>query len=774
MAEYKENIYEAIDERKQIPQGDELDNLMSIYKVVQTDTADGYKACYHRKLSAGWNNRGAYCYGILGYTTASIEDAMHLRGFGGTIIEFKLLGGVEDYLFFNTERGYWDAGGVTSRIRNLMMKTWGGIYSLEEQLYKLTGNREIAQKYAHYDSGSFGRTGQHEIRKDGYFIRGMVCAYGNCMAIYPFVFSDMITYRIAKDVEEDSKEQIEAKLRRSDALNDTSREQQSKYIDLVPHLQVLGISMADADRMHSKLVGDKFYVPYSIKGEHNILIIDDTEHVRPKNQKLFPPEVKLNQTPTISAFGDVSFKMNGMNWKGNVLGKDSSGTQITDGTPVFSLTGRQGEWYEWQYLPFMYQNPDWVRQNLLRSMNEEFTPGMSIDDFTNSSDNAIGYVCAHGYSVDGILAHGFSREFANANDFRQNGGQLTYGDGQYGSITLDNAANNLSRKTDSKADGLKYGNVILKCVINGGWKNFLIFDGRLAKQVYGDRWRVLDQIDTIIKDENSREELKNYAKKYLSYELYDPRNDGLGRTNHIIFNMFQTADGVRKWTNFFRRNGVRGCIYHGHGDRYCFVCYDFTEVVPIAVSYDYGQTFTTGPNTWTDAAGTHSTKGINWEETSKRLEYNGDTAQKLSHLYKSVATFPKRVTCGGKVFGCVSVEKDGKKFNCVNMSTLEEIFPVDFDSPVIISFDGKIKFRYNGYQFEGLIYNPECDSPSIKTPYGVFSMNDIDSVIYYYYQGHINDVQQQDNGNYEEQDADTQQQEIAESFFKLLDKLETL
>lgn len=777
MENKKKNINEEISEIKNIPVGKEFSNLLSIYKVVQNNEALSYKNGYDRKLSAGWNGRGNDSYGEVVYSHLTLKDAIHMIGgsYGHAIVQFKLLGGLKDYVFFNADRD--------PVIKNLLIKEYGRPLNLYEQLLALTNNVNIAQRYGGCnDPSTFGRHYQKEIRRQGYYLRGMVCDYwgSNDVVIYPFKFSDVITCAVATGLTSYMTEQ-EVRQRFVGVLGQEERERQSNFIDIVPHLEV--VNAKDPDGAQYIRVGDKIYANYESPMGYNILVIDDENIVKPNDKKLFPDTVRIDEMPSnLSRKGNFAFKMNGYKWEANVLGQADGQQYSSDGEPIFRLKGTN-DWYEWKYLSYMFENPDYVKSlyqqqnNNETELNEAFKPGMTYDDFVNNN-KAIGYVCIHQTSLNGILNHGFSREYAAENDANYNGGRGFYGNGVYGCVSLgrnatpDHFRGNLDMKEagasrlsyyrdSSKSDGLKYGGVILKCSIIGGWNRFLILDKDLASKVYKGDYTIERQINDIVgsKDPDAAKELI-YAMRCSEGFRYEV-SDSDSRTTPPLARLFRgSLNDFQKWEMFFRKYGIRGAVYHGGNDGYGFVCYDYSEVVPIAISYDHGATFTTD--------------GINWEKTQDRLTYGGDPINKLSAKYKSVSPFPKKINVGGEiVFGCVNVEKRNGKFNCVRMDTLKEIFPVDFDIEPTVSIRGTVKFQYKGYNFNGNVFNIEADGPTFFYDGNEYSFNDIDGVIYYYIEGNSQEQQNGEEG-YVEQNDITSQQELQESFFRFLDKMELL
>lgn len=784
MTKNNKNINEELSELKNIPFGQEFSNMLSIYKAVNSNEAYGYKHGYDRKKTKGWNNQGADSYGEVGYTHLKLSTAISMcHGYGfDSIVQFKLLGGLKDYVFLDMD---------DPEIERLQTQTYGRRLNLEGQLLEITGNQEIARKYGGYtDPTTFGRTIHDRIWEEGYYIRGMVCDYWHdhgYIVVYPFKFSDMVTCAVATGIHS-SMSVDDVRKRFTGVLGQSERDEQSKFVDIVPHLKVVGAF--DPNGGQYIRVGDKIYAPYDSRKGPNILVIDDENIVKPKDYKLFPNKVRLDEMPTnISTKGRFYFIMKGISWEGNVMGIDDDGNQLTqDNSPIFKVKGGE-QWFEWQYVEWMYENPQWVKENLMSRfvaeskeiVTEAFKQGMSYDEFVNNN-KAYGYVCIHQSSLKGILEHGFSREYAAENDSNYNGGRGFYGNGVYGCVIvgtnadpgkfsnadMKNAgASRLSYYRDySKPDGLKYGGVILKCSILGGWNRFLIFDKDLASKIYKGDYSIERQVNEIVgsKNPNAAKELIQAMRCYeaFRYEVTDSDT----RTTPPLAKIFRgSLSDFQKWETFFRKYGIRGAIYHGGNDGYGFVCYDYSEVVPIAYSLDHGATFITD--------------GVDWQKTHDRLTYAGDPSNKLGYMYATVGSFPKKVCVDDTVFGCVSVQKNNGKWNCVRMDTLEELFPIDFDEEPTFSIRGIINFAYKGYKFEGMLYNRSVDGATFFYPNrsegSEFNISDIDAVIYYYIKGHGEEQQEQQQNGYEEvQDDSIDNQQLQESFFRFLDKMELL
>lgn len=671
-------LNEAIDELRKLPSSKEMGNIPSIYKVIKQGDVDSFvKSGMIRQLAGGEEDRNNV-YGEGVYAHITLESAIKLAQresnyYGDVVLEMKLLGGYEGFVMYGGSRN----------IDNLIIKTYGRNMSVEEQLYAITKDHAFAKKWAKYGPSSLGKA-QKSLRREGYNIRGMVYEWGQYYAILPFIFSDAIPFATAKVWSSTNVGNIQFRT----VYNDKQNKEIAGNFDPIAQLDMINAEYSRASVVRVAIDDNLYCVIKSNKtGGYNIVKIDEDNVVNPRPKYIIPKNIYLSERPTApdTENGQFMFSYMGINFYGTVCHEVAK-------IPAF-WNEIENDWCEFKDLE------DCVKQmrggdgtKVAESLNEEITD-LTKEDFLNGKKRIV-YVCAHTSDVDAIFKNGFSRQFANNNDYMHNGGALTYGDGQYGSVSLDNAANNLSRKTDyGKSDGKKYGSVIIKCVLMGSFYNFLIFDEDLAKYIYKDKWQIMDQIDHIVKDPSARNELKNFVRPYLGRALYNPSQDPMSRTNHVLFNMFSSQNGFRKWTNFFRQNGIRGGVYHGHGDGYCFVCYNYSDVIPVAYSTDYGKS-------WKDDK-------FDFDVAKERSFKDPDAASRFGHKFKGMdSATPVLVNCGGKKFSVTVVQTLNGKYNILNNHTGDKVSPIDFDERPTISTEGEFQFLVGGRMFYG-IYNHE-------------------------------------------------------------------
>ena len=671
-------LNEAIDELRKLPSSKEMGNIPSIYKVIKQGDVDSFvKSGMIRQLAGGEEDRNNV-YGEGVYAHITLESAIKLAQresnfYGDVVLEMKLLGGYEGFVMYGGSRN----------IDNLIIKTYGRNMSVEEQLYAITKDHAFAKKWAKYGPSSLGKS-QKSLRREGYNIRGMVYEWGQYYAILPFIFSDAIPFATAKVWSSTNVGNIQFRT----VYNDKQNKEIAGNFDPIAQLDMINAEYSRASVVRVAIDDNLYCVIKSNKtGGYNIVKIDEDNVVNPRPKYIIPKNIYLSERPTApdTENGQFMFSYMGINFYGTVCHEVAK-------IPAF-WNEIENDWCEFKDLE------DCVKQmrggdgtKVAENLNEEITD-LTKEDFLNGKKRIV-YVCAHTSDVDAIFKNGFSRQFANNNDYMHNGGALTYGDGQYGSVSLDNAANNLSRKTDyGKSDGKKYGSVIIKCVLMGSFYNFLIFDEDLAKYIYKDKWQIMDQIDHIVKDPAARNELKNFVRPYLGRALYNPSQDPMSRTNHVLFSMFSSQNGFRKWTNFFRQNGIRGGVYHGHGDGYCFVCYNYSDVIPVAYSTDYGKS-------WKDDK-------FDFDAAKERSFKDPDAASRFGHKFKGMdSATPVLVNCGGKKFSVTVVQTLNGKYNILNNHTGDKVSPIDFDERPTISTEGEFQFLVGGRMFYG-IYNHE-------------------------------------------------------------------
>ena len=283
----------------------------------------------------------------------------------------------------------------------------------------------------------------------------------------------------------------------------------------------------------------------------------------------------------------------------------------------------------------------------------------SFGDIDAGSGMPTLYRVAFRNQLDNPFKYGYNRAFTGTA-----GGNM-YGPGVYCTFLLSDSQKNLREKWGF------YGDCIVSMKMAGGYDKFIIFDERLAKQTYGNRWKIRDQfVDVMGIAETDAISLENECQKCGS--LYK------GRTSPAAVYIWRTFKH-----DMFKSYGVRGLIYKGSCDGHCALPYDFSSVIPYAVSFDGGKTFK---------------KRFN-KDLYDYLDKHPDVEFKFGGRYDRVLQ---------SVNGFTMVMK-GKKFNVVENRLDKLLSPVWFDSVdgQINHEDGTFDFSYGGIKFTGSTETPE-------------------------------------------------------------------
>ena len=242
--------------------------------------------------------------------------------------------------------------------------------------------------------------------------------------------------------------------------------------------------------------------------------------------------------------------------------------------------------------------------------------------------------------VDSIFKHEFDREFNNKNG-------NVYGAGVYTTISV---------KDSRKLLG-SYGDAMIELKVIGGFDRFIIFDALLAKKYYGENYRVLDQLKTMLPTK-------------IAIKLYQ-----------------DCGTNVKSYSKLANKYNIRGAIYHWNGVT-AVLPFDFSSVIPYAVSYDGGKTFN---------------KKLN-SDTLKRTLTSVDVEYRYGDKYKKIDKAIAGYNLNGEETGFSRVLKKNGKYNYIDIQDGSEISPIDFDSVTLMNpEDGSFQIEYNGVFFDACL-----------------------------------------------------------------------
>ena len=283
------------------------------------------------------------------------------------------------------------------------------------------------------------------------------------------------------------------------------------------------------------------------------------------------------------------------------------------------------------------------------------------------------YVYRVGYKaqIESIFNHGYSRQFLGDNE------GTDYGNGVYCNIDISDSLNRL-RNTPKGC--------IFKCEILNGLNRYLIFNEKYAKETYGAKYTIKDQVYQLFPKHVADDVWNDFSE--IMRRSVSAREHMRGRTAELLQCLLSPRRGATKrakYEKLFTQYNIRGAIYRGLKDGLCLVAYNFSECIPVSYSLDGGRTFI-------------------------KKEFKGDKVdvQKTYSLSYKKVDYPVNVkTDDGQEFGFSRVLKNNGKFNYIEIESGEEISSIDFDSCTLISNDainGKFRLEYNGKFYKACIY----------------------------------------------------------------------
>lgn len=277
-------------------------------------------------------------------------------------------------------------------------------------------------------------------------------------------------------------------------------------------------------------------------------------------------------------------------------------------------------------------------------------------------------------ALDGIFNNGFSRQFAAKSE------GIDYGAGQY--CNIPKSPNQTPYESIKRFSHNPSSKCIIKCELEGGLNRYLIFDTYYAKKVYGDRYSIKDQVYRLFPEPVAKE-VWNDMIWYMSFD-----KSLLGNSHHFDDNAGQRTSGLlqhmmskrfhrdcanpEKYEKLFAKYNVRGAIYHGTGDGFCLVAYNYDEVIPLEYSIDGGKTYMK-------------------KNSVRRFP---DAARRFRDIYKRI-TNPVAIKYGDTLYYFSVVQKKNGKYNVINAKNGDELSPIDFISATNITPpDGDFQIEY--------------------------------------------------------------------------------
>lgn len=283
----------------------------------------------------------------------------------------------------------------------------------------------------------------------------------------------------------------------------------------------------------------------------------------------------------------------------------------------------------------------------------------SKEEFDTNNFPSI-YRIAFKTQLSDIFKYGYDREFTGSK-----GGNM-YGPGVYCTFDLKSTIQNFKRSMEQiKQYGRsEYGDCIVKMKLVGGFDHFLIFDGEIAKKVYGNKYQLKEQLDYLLPKEIS----DKYYNLIINHKPNADISSMYGRTAEIAYFVWRTLRDV-----LYKQFKIRGIIYNGNRDGRCVLPYDFSSVMPYSVSYDGGHTFK---------------KRFN-DDLYNRLRDNADVEFEYGDKYDKIL----------KPTNGYAIAFKNNKCNIVEIATGNEISPVWFDTATTVDKNYEFKISYDGIEF---------------------------------------------------------------------------
>lgn len=294
-----------------------------------------------------------------------------------------------------------------------------------------------------------------------------------------------------------------------------------------------------------------------------------------------------------------------------------------------------------------------------------------LNEIDSSNESKYVYHCARqeGDAYLKIFKYGFERYY-----LARGVGNL-YGPGVYTTTDLESSIANAHRG--------EYGKVIIKGEIIS-YDNFLIWNKNLAIKVYGDNWKIENQLNVIFSPEIIDEiKEKSFYNNIIRY------NDFSSDNAKTFYNHCKNAN----FTHGNPYHKINGFVFHGRRDGRVAVIKDVKNVIPLEYSFDYGQTWKVGQT----------------EETLKHTKDEFDAAHKFGHLYAE--TQPVE-------FGWSKVKSKEGKINYIDKDG-KPLSPVWFDG-------GGNFYSFGGKPFANIAYN---DTSMFIDPKGLVYLDLDDNAI---------------------------------------------
>ena len=685
-----------------MPDSSAIGNLPSIYICAPVTPDEMVKAGFVNQFQAG-NSDGTTrtvgaAYGPGTYSSLTLDGAKRCyRSYGNYMYECKIRGGFNGFIFFNANNPNCKA------IRKYCYDVYGHIASVEEQLSKYMPKDDLNNVLRRYNntvssSSDFGHTQKHFYK---YGIKGIVYDWQAWSSdsnntnvhecVVPWDTTLVIPYRVSTDGGNTWR----------NLYNDESKLAFSHKADM--KIQFYNYPTHGSE-IYSDIYDSVFAWVQKKNGKYNI-IEGDYEKYKPK--EILPYDFDNIPTMYLNRMDDGNGGTTGGYFVGEINGI------IVACCPQGYWDKFEFSWMEWSDFPAYMERMkgkedplyESIRKSIKKNLKEAFDEGLhnlripSEDEMIKGGNIRYVYRCCHENQLDSIMNNGQLRQFAGDND------GFWYGNGVYCNVELNGAirGSKIGGYYDRDPKGWKYGNIIIKCALFGGFKDFLIFDEDLAKHYYRENYQLKDQVYAILcKDKN------NVNAKAAADELWQRMEDimrddmpakryGMSAKHHfqsqcsvttgMPHGLFPEKGNGIKDKEFYalcQEYDIRGIVYHGGNDGFSCVIYNYDECIPVAYSNDHG-------NSW------EINKHI--QQLLDRRAFDNDPIMKFGYQYKQLR-YPIGYTSpfDGRKTGISVVQFKNGSWNYLDIQTGKVILPfrLDNEPSPIDSENGQFNVVYKG------------------------------------------------------------------------------
>lgn len=305
------------------------------------------------------------------------------------------------------------------------------------------------------------------------------------------------------------------------------------------------------------------------------------------------------------------------------------------------------------------------------------------------------YSAAFKDKVKSLMKNGLSPEFLGTNPRDTS---IYYGIGGYACYSLEGARGNLGT----------YGDTIIKYALKGGFKNFLIFDGK-ARAKYDPGSTVYDEIVRLVPKKYIDVLDKYIRRDYALGDYY--RNKGIhyydttpsaphssGPLAKVFYEALKGGEkGKINYATYYAEQAiaeskVRGYMFNGNINHDTIVVRDYNSLIPVGFSTDGGRTW--HDNTELD------------DETFDKLNKNVYPYYQYRGEYEDVG-ITDHPSCG------FSLVKGKKGYNYMDIYTHHHLLPIDVDSAE--AFDPRSHTAQ--FTFCGIVFQIRAEGMNCQVSY---------------------------------------------------------